>query len=293
MAKKTPAAPVREEAIASVSQMPKGSGSRRVQTRHITVYGAFKTRKTGSLSNLPMGRTKWIASDPNCIPTLTALDRLPHPDDIYEVNSLDALRELLEATLKLAEDAVTEGKDPRKVLGIDFFVLDSWTQFADWHQQDVSKATGQRFLGDNDKDNGWQRFNAEMGACLDLWAALARYVTVIGIVHAKEKFDKKKGEYASFSLSPAMAQKLGRLSNWILLKGLDEVIDDDKRAEALANPEDPFYSIGEDRGEKVIYEDVFYTRPTNGWVASVNSLKLGAVEPGKDIRLLLEKDGLL
>mgnify|MGYP000982372689 FL=1 len=38
---------------------------------------------------------------------------------------------------------------------------------------------------------------------------------------------------------------------------------------------------------------MFYTRPTNGWVASVNSLKLGAVEPGKDIRLLLEKDGLL
>lgn len=295
--KKTPstssAAPKPPVATASVSKMPKGTGSRRIQTRVITVYGAFKTRKTTSLSNLPMGRTKWFTSDPNCIPTLTALGRLPHEDDIYEVKSLPQLRELLETTLKLAEDAEEAGNDPREELGVDFLVLDSWTQFSDWHQQDVAKATGQRFLGDNDRDNGWQAFNAEMGACLDLWAALGRYVTVIGIVHAKEKFNKSKGEYASFSLSPAMAQKLGRLSNWILLKGLDEVIDDAAKDAALADKDNPIYSIEEDRGTTLVYEDLFYTRPTNGWLASVNSLKLAPTEPGKDICILLEKDGLM
>lgn len=209
------------------------------------------------------------------------------------MNNLEALREFLDNALKLCEDAVTEGRDPRKELGVDFLVLDSWTQFSDWHQQDVSKATGQRFLGDNDKDNGWQRFNAEMGTCLDLWAALGRYVTCIGIVHAKEKFKKEKGEYASFSLSPAMAMKLGRLSNWILLKTLDEVVDDDIKQTAFDHPEDLRFSILEDRGEKLVYEDLFYTRTTNGWLASVNSMKMQPTEPGRDICLLLEKDGLL
>lgn len=281
------------EPVASVSKLPKGSGSRRVQTRVITIYGPAKTRKTTSLAHLPAGRTKWLISDPNCIPTLRSLDRLPHEDDIYEVNNLEALREFLDSALKLCEDAVTEGRDPRKELGVDFLVLDSWTQFSDWHQQDVSKATGQRFLGDNDKDNGWQRFNADMGACLDLWAALGRYVTVIGIVHAKEKFKKEKGEYASFSLSPAMAMKLGRLSNWILLKTLDEVVDDDVKQMAFDHPEDLRFSILEDRGEKLVYEDLFYTRTTNGWLASVNSMKMQPTEPGRDICALLEKDGLL
>ena len=300
MAPKKSAAPkeaVSTERVASVSKMPKGSGSRRVQTRVITVYGPFKSRKTTSLANLPAGRTKWVVSDPNAVPTLRALDRMPHEDDIYEVNNLESLREFLESTLKLAEDAVDNKEDPRAALGIDFLVLDSWTQFFDWLQQDIAKATGQRFMGDDDKNNGWQRFNAEFGACLDLWAALGRYVTVISIVHAKAKFDKKKGEYASFSLSPAMAEKLGRLSNWILLKNFDEVIDDTKREDAFANPEDPYYEVSgsseDKKDDRIVYEDVFYTKPIGGYAASINSLKFRAQEPGKDITLLLEKDGLL
>jgi hypothetical protein len=289
--------PKPEPAAASVSSMPKGSGSRRVQTRVITLYGPFKTRKTGCLSYLPLGRTKWITSDPNCVPTLSALGRLPHPDDLYEVTSLEALREFLEDTLKLAEKALEEKKDPRKVLGIDFLVLDSWTQFFDWHQQFLTKATNQRYMGESTDNNGWQRFNAEFGECLDLWAALGRYITVISIVHAKDKFDPKKGEFASFSLSPAMAQKLGRLSNWILFKGFTQVLDDDEivRIKDLIEKDDPegdYFTLVEERGETKAYEEILYTKPAHGFVASVNSLKLRSEEPGRDLLALLEKDGL-
>lgn len=289
----TEAAPEVDEALPSISELPKGGGTLRENTRVITIYGPAKCRKTTSLSKLPRGRTKWLMSDPNCAPTLRALNRLPHPDDIYELNTLDALRKFLEATLQLAEKTVEEGRDVRKVLGIDFMVMDSWTQYADWHQKDTAEATGQRFMGDDEKNNGWTRFNAEFGACLDLWAALGRYITVIGIVHAKDKFDRKKGEYASFSLPPQMAQKLGRLSNWILLKDFNEVVDDTRKDEAFQNPDDPFFSIEEDRDQKLVFEDIFYTRPMNGYIASVNSMAFKASEPGKDICLLLEKDGLL
>lgn len=271
------------KAQASKSKFRAGKGTARETNRVITIYGPFKSRKTTSISNLPMGRTKWICSDSNCIPTLRALGRMPHPDDIYEPGNIAEFREILEEMVALCE---TEGRD---ALGVDYLAIDSYTQFSDWHQQDVAKATGQRFLGDDKSNNGWQQFNAEFGGALDLLVALSRYITIVGIVHAKAKFDTKKGEYSSFSLSPAMSERLGRISNWILLKDLSEVIDDAKLEDARANPDDPFYSH---EGDKV-YEDIFYTKPTAGWVASVNTLALAEQEPGADLTVLLKKDGLL
>lgn len=293
--KSTPTAP---PAIASKSKLPKGSGSKRETNRVITVYGPFKSRKTGMLRNLPLGRTKWLMSDPNCMPTLRALGKVPHADDIYEMGSLEALIEFLENALKMAEDAVTEGRDPTVDLGIEYLVLDSFTQFSDWHQQNIAKQTGQRFLGDNEKENGWQLFNSQMGLALDLWASLGRYVTCIGIVHAKAKFDKKKGEYASFTLSPAMSEKLGRLSNWILLKDFTEVVDAGELEKALAEKDDPPldspYVVEPDGAEGFkVYKDLVYTRPVGAYVASVNSLKLMPTESGYDICYLLRKDGLM
>lgn len=268
----------------TVSKLRKGSGTQRDTNRIITIYGTFKTRKTGSLMDLiKRGRCKVIASDSNAIPTLRALDAMPHADDIYEPRSVAELHEILEEAVTICEN---DGKD---ALGIDVLVIDSYTQFSDWHQASIAKETGQKFLGDNKMDNGWQRFNAEFGACLDLIVALSRYITVVGIVHAKDKFDLKKGQYASFSLSPAMAERLGRMSNWILLKSFEEVVDDAKLEEAKTNPDDPYYVIEDDK----VYEDIFYTKPVSGFVASANTLKFRQQEPGRSLLALMEKDGLL
>ena len=294
--KSTPAAST--PATASKSKLRKGTGSRRETNRIITIYGPFKTRKTGMCRNLPRGRTKWLISDPNCIPTLRALDKVPHADDVYEMTSLTDLVDFLEEALKMAEDAVVEGRDPNEELGIDFLVLDSFTQFSDWHQQHIAASTGQRFLGDNEKENGWQLFNAQMGRALDCWAALSRYITCIGIVHAKSKVMKNKGEYAAFSLSPAMSERLGRLSNWILLKDFVEVIDDAEREKAISEKDDPpvdspyVVEADGDEGFKV-YKDLVYTRPVGAYVASANSPKLLPTETGYDLCYLLRKDGLL
>lgn len=266
---------------ASVSKLRKGTGTKRDTNRIITIYGPFKSRKTTSISNLPAGRTKWIFTDPNGVPTMRALGRLPHPDDIYEPSSLEEFRNLLEEMVSLCE------ADGRDALGVDFIAVDSYSQLADWHQQDVAKATGQRFLGDDKMNNGWQQFNAEFGSCLDLIVSLSRYVTVIGIVHASAKVDQKKGEYSAFSLPPKMAERLGRVSNWILLKTFEEVIDDEIIEKAKDG--DPNYTVE----DGVAYEDVFFTKPVNGWVASANTLKFNQKEPGKDLTVLLEKDGLL
>lgn len=272
-----PAAPT-----ASVSKLRKGTGTKRDTNRIITIYGPFKSRKTSSISTLPAGRTKWIFTDPNGVPTMRALGRLPHPDDIYEPSSLDEFRTLLEEMVSLCES------DGRDALGVDFIAIDSYSQLADWHQQDVAKATGQRFLGDDKMNNGWQQFNAEFGSCLDLVVSLSKYVTVIGIVHASAKVDQKKGEYSAFSLPPKMAERLGRISNWILLKTFEEVIDDEV-IEKAKESDDPLYSI--EGG--TVYEDAFFTKPVNGWVASANTLKFNQKEPGRDLTALLEKDGLL
>jgi len=256
----------------------KGTGTKRVANRLITIYGVPKTRKTGSVSTLPVGRTKWIAVDPNCIATLDALDRLPHEDDIHEFNSL---QEVLMFTNQL-RDAVDAGED----LGFDYLVLDSITQLSNWHQQVVAKETTQRYLGEQ-AGAGWQQFNADMGALLDNLAALTRYITVVVIGHMKESAFKKKGTYATLSLPPAMAERLAQLSNWILYKTFEEKLDiEDPNFEG-----DEYISVEMNNGEKKFYESVLWTKPLGTIVASVNSLKLKTQEPG-DLWALMQKAGL-
>lgn len=272
--------PEKSEAIPSNSKLRPGTGSKRNKTRFIVIYGQPKTRKTTSCANLPMGRTKWIASDSNCVATLDALGRLPHNDDIYEVGSLHEAQTLTNEMLDLCE---REGAD---ALGIDFLVLDSFTQFSDWHQQDIAKETNQRYLGEQ-AGMGWQQFNAEFGKLLDNLALLTRYVTVIGIGHMKESAFKKKGTNATLSLPPQMAEKLARLANWILFKTFEEKLEVADGFEG-----DEYVSVEEIRGEKRYFESVLHTRPSGNVIATVNSFKLLAEEPG-DLLKLLEKDGLL
>ncbi len=278
----------------SKSKLPAGKGAAlKSNTRIISVYSVPKTFKTTAVSTLPLGRTKWLVSDPNCIPTLQSLGRLPHPDDIYSFPNLVALKEWLEGALKLAKE---EGPE---ALGIDFLVLDSSTQFSDDYQREWAAETGQKFLGDNKSDNGWQGFNAMFGAVLDLLAALKEFVSVIIISHAKPKLDLKKGEYSGFSLSPAMAEKLGRLSNWVLFKTAEEIIDEDEKKRIMTEKADsPWYIIirdpdaPDDVDRTKVLLTVFHTRTVSGWFASVEKGPLAPEEPGTDIMLLLEKAGL-
>lgn len=285
-----------KKAAGTGSSLPAGKGSNRAKTRLITIYGREKSHKTGSLTKLISKgqRVKWILPDSNALPTLQAMGSLPADEDTYEFLQLADYKEWLETVLQVAE---TEG---REALGIDALVYDSATQHSDMYQQAVAKDSGQKFLGEIKEDNGWQRFNAEFGLILDLLAALAAYINVIVIVHAKEKFDPKKGEYSSFSLSPQMAMKLGRLSNWILLKRLVQVFDDGEKARIVNDRADsPWYVINKDPEDPTnldrtsVYMSTFHTRPVDGWVASVETPKLAAEEPGGDISLLMEKAGLI
>jgi hypothetical protein len=271
------------ERVATVSQFRPGGGSKRIKSRLITVYGPPKTRKTTAVSTLPIGRTKWLISDSNCIPTLRSLNRLPADEDIYEVSSLTEALELTGDMVKLAQES---GHD---ALGIDFLVVDSLTQFSDWHQRKIAMETGQRFMGDAGNGTGWQQFNAEFGELLDNFALLSQLgVTVVTICHSKDKLARGKGEWAVFNLPPQMATKVGRLSNWILLKLFEEVVPEDEDNP----PSGPLIEEVERAGKKWYFRNVLRTMPLDGWTASVNSLALDPDEPG-DLAKLLEKDGLL
>ena len=267
---------------ADPSKMKPGKASRRVKTRFIILYGAPKARKTTSASTLNPARTKWVISDSNSIPTLTALDRLPPDENIYEVTSLHEAREIVEEAINLCE---TEGAE---ALGADSFVFDSGTAFSDWHQQDVAKMSGQRFMGDNSKNNGWQQFNAEFGQFLDSLAILSKHVNVVLICHAKEKADLSKGEWAGLNLSPQMALKAGRLGNWVLYQTCRDLVVDEKQKE------DAFIQniVVERDGTRKGKEVVINTMTAGVWIASVNARHLKPEEPG-DLQALLEKEGLL
>lgn len=267
---------VAHEAATSSGSKFKGKGTKRTKNRLITISGFPKTRKTTSVSTLPLGRTKWIASDSNCAATLEALGRMPHPDDFHEVSSLEEATHLTNEML----DAAEAGED----LGFDYLVADSLTQFSNWHQQDISKNTNQSYLGEQ-AGQGWQQFNADFGKFLDNLAALTRYVTVVMIAHTKAGFEKKKGGNASLSLPPQMAERVAQLSNWILYKTLEEKVE----TEGLEA--DEYISITEVRGEKHYFESILHTQPSGPIIATVNSFKLLAEEPG-DLYALLKKDGL-
>jgi hypothetical protein len=268
---------------ATVSALRPGSGSKRSTARIITIYGPPKTRKTTSVSRLVEKRTKWLLSDPNAVPTLQSLDRMPADEDIYEVGSLEEAAELANEMLRICNEQGPEA------LGIDFLVVDSLTQFSDWHQRKVAEETGQRFMGDAGNGTGWQQFNAEFGNFVDGLVSLSRFgISVVFVAHSKDKLPKGKGEWAVLNLPPQMATKVARLSNWILFKRFEELIPEGDEEPA----ESDTVSVLEVGGKKLYFFDSLRTMPLEGWTASVNSLKLAPDEPG-DLVKLLEKDGLL
>lgn len=279
MAAKKPTAPKPknvEVAVASNSKF-KGKGSKRTKNRLILITGFPKTRKTTSASTLPLGRTKWIASDSNCAATLMALGRMPHDDDFHEVGSL---AEAIQLTNEMLDTA--EAGEP---LGFDYLVCDSLTQFSNWHQQDISKDTSQSYLGEK-AGEGWQQFNADFGKFLDNLASLTRFVTVVEIGHTKVGFEKKKGANASLSLPPQMAERAAQLANWILYKTLEEKLEMPEGAEA-----DEYITVTEVRGEKKYFESILHTQPSGNIIATVNSFNLLSEEPG-DLYAMLKKDGI-
>ena len=255
----------------------KGKGTKRTQNRFIVVTGFPKSRKTTSVSTLPLGKTKWIASDSNAAATLMALGRMPHPDDFHEVGSLGEAVQLTNEMLDAAEAG--------EALGFDFLVLDSTTQFSDWHQQGVAKDTAQSYLGEK-AGEGWQQFNSDFGKLIDNLASLTRFVHVIAIAHTKAGFEKKKGANASLSLPPQMAEKLARQANWILFKTLEEKLEMPEDFEG-----DEYISVTESRGVKRYFESILHTQPSGAITATVNSFKLLAEEPG-DLFKLMQKDGI-
>lgn len=281
--------PALKVAPATVSKMKPGKGSTRIKRRVIFIYGPAKTRKTTTLSTLPPGRTKWIVSDPNTIPTLTALDRLPAADDIYEVKSLKDVLDIFNDILDVVD---ANPNDVEGALGFQHLVIDSLTTLSDWHQADVAEESGQRWLGDDMKNNGWQQFNVQFGSLLDRAVNLSAYMNVYMVGHAKEKpADGKKGDWASLNLTPQMAQKAGRLCNWILFK-MYAILPDVEPY----NTEIPgIRHSREVNGITEWVEDAVYTQPVNGFIASAN-LRLENRDQlcwPADITKLLEAEDLL
>jgi hypothetical protein len=287
-AKKSAASAAKTTFQPSISDLPPGSGTARVSTRFIGIYGPPKSRKTTACAYLPMGRTKWLVSDSNCAATLEALDRTPPPEDFYEMKSMEQAVELLKKLLEIAD---TNGKE---ALGIDFLVVDSLTQFFEWAQRAVAEKTGQRFLGQSKgwDSNGYQEFNATFLEFLDLLASASRYVTVICIAHSKELHEKqKKGEFGGLNLSGTMGIALGRKCNWLLLKTMEVLADDGQIQE-----DDMSVKTTDPEGNVVFERSCLLTQSTiDGYTASAN-LKLSNRTrtrwPG-DLRVLLRAENLL
>jgi hypothetical protein len=274
-----------DEAPASESMLPAGTASGRIHTRNIIIYGPAKSRKTTTCSTLPRGRTKWVMSDSNCLPTLRALRRVPHPNDQYPVKSLDQAIELVDKCLEIVEE------HGRSALGIDSMVFDSDTQFSDWHQAHIARESGQRFLGDNDKDNGWQAFNARFGYYLDAKARLSEHINVISICHTKPGAKPGKTTFAGLNLPPQMAGKAERLANWILFKTFSGVEETD-----IGDVPEEFREETGEGDNRRYWQNCLWLKPIEGWSASFSAeneelQKLDRV-PG-DLYELMKRDGLL
>lgn len=291
-------------AVPTNSIIEPGNGTANTSRRLIIIYGLPKVRKTTSVSKLFGRRVKWLVSDSNCLPTLESVNRKPHPSDIYRVRTLQEAKDFLQKILNAAEEHGVEK------LGFDILAVDSLTRFFDWHKEEIARITGQRFMGDNKENNGWQQFNAEYGTFLDMLAQVAELVLVIAIGHSLPKPSgdkaldafKKKGEWAALNLSPAMAEKSARLANWILYQTLDTRYVDSSEPGALES--DAFITAEQlPNGTIKHIEVVIHTTPYDAggytFSASVNSKlnenekpTLEAEEPG-DLDYILVKEGLL
>lgn len=267
------------------SKMEPGTGADGTSGLLIGLYGPPKSEKTTACSTIP--NAKWIISDPNCLPTLRALGKLPHKNNIYPVKNLQECRDVLAKALDVAEKFGAEG------LGCSAFVNDSMTQLSDWHQQDVARLSGQRFMGDNPKSNGWQQFNAEMFGLIDDFAELSKYVPVICIAHAAPKMDLSKGSWAGLSLGPKVAEKFGRTAAWILYQS--------KRAFACDEKDASDFVRVRRNGEAFIgTEVIIHTQTVDFWTVACSSAinpetgerQLDAEEPA-DMYKILQKEGIL
>ncbi len=288
MAAKKSKEPAREAPAASISDLPPGGGTKAVKTRLIGIYGPPKCRKTTSVAYLPMGRTKWLVSDSNCAATLEALDRMPDSTDFYEMKSVEMANEWMKKLLDLVEANGPES------LGIDYLIIDSLTQFYEWHATDVAAATGQTYLGQLKgwDSNGYMQFNATFLQFLDLIASVSKYVTVFCIAHSKELHEKqKKGEFGGLNLGGQMSMAFGRKCNWLLLKTLTILPDDGtvKESETITK-------YTREDGIVEFEEDVLHTKSLVDGYFAVASLKLKNRDRTKwpgDIRVLLRAEGLL
>lgn len=273
--KPTPTKALKKSGSTGPETMEAGGGSTRESNVIIAHYGTPKCRKTTANSYLESA--KWIVSDSNCVSTLRSLGRMPAKKDIYEIDSLVKAREVLGKML----DAGEKGG-----LGVDNVVFDSLTQVNDWHQADVAKMTNQRFLGDNDKNNGWQLFNNDFGNLLEDLAAVGRYANIIIILHGKEKANIAKGENHGYNLGPAMSLKFGRLVNWNLYQTCKS------RTATEKDSDNDFGQVHEEAdGSRIITETIIHTRPVGLWPASAD-ISLNAEEPA-NMQKLLVKAGLL
>lgn len=256
-----------------------GTGSQRVNTRLIVLYGAPKSRKTTACSTIK--GAKWITPDSNCIPTLDAQGRLPPDEDIYEVSNLAEAKMLLEEMIV----AASKGE-----LVIPAGIIDSITQLSDWAQQDIARELGSTFLsaGGGKKDNGWQVFNASFGALLDAIAELSRYINVVCICHAKEKVDSARGDWAGLNLPPQMALKLGRIANWVIYQDIRSQF----LGEEASVIEDEFTSVVPVSGGKLAITSALHTTTMGLWIAGCNGHSLRPEEPA-DLGALMKREGLL
>ena len=296
MSKTTTAKPKASPSPASQSQlqsppslpslMAPGTGADSEDSLFIVLYGAPKVEKTTACSTIP--NAKWIVSDPNAKPTLRALGRMPRKENFYPCKSLVEAREILGKAIDIAQ---TNGP---KALGCTAVVVDSLTQFFDWHQEDVAKATGQSFLGQNKKENGWNQFNVEFGRLIDDLAVLSQYIPVIALAHAASKMDFSKGAWSGLSLSPKSAEKVGRMASWVLFqtKKSFDVEEDVKPSDFVRVETMP-------SGARRATELIIHTQQVEMWTVACSSMRdedsrprLNAEEPADMYRLLI-KEGIL
>jgi len=289
-------------AASSGSGFNPGKKALRSGKRFIVLYGYPKVRKTTAVSTLHGRRVKWLISDSNCIPTLEALGRVPHPDDTYEVTNLLEAKQLLQQLLEYAR--ANDGLD------FDALVCDSVTQYFEWAQVEAARQTNQRFLGDIKDNNGYQLFNADFGEFIDLLTQVSQYVHVVAVAHAKEAPGddkartafKKKGAYAGLNLSPAMAAKLAQKVNWILYQTLEIRYVEESEPDALMS--DAFITAEKlPNGTIKHTETIIHTAPTDLYMGSANTkmmvgedgtlkANLEGEEPA-NLDLIMVKEGLL
>lgn len=221
------------------------------------------------------------------IATLRALGRLPAKKHLYKVSGVLECKELCYKML----DAIEQ-----KGLKIPAVVLDSMTTLNNWHQADVAKDHGQKYLGQrlSAKQDGahWQDFNSSMGGLIEALSQLSKKTHVVVICHATEKSDVSKGVWHGLSLTPKVAERMAQTANWVLYATTESrMIGDGEPTE-----DDEFSTVVESGSKnarvKTRITRTLYTQPIGIWTVKCANRQLRAEEPN-DVAALLKKEGLL